>query len=78
MSDLATAYVARDPFARGEYARFSFARKGQTCAWCGDVRRVLFVYLWQDDSIRARVPRRSDAEREHRFCNIGCHRNYHG
>ncbi len=73
MSDLATHYVGRKPFARGEYARFAFPGAGSGCDWCGNVRRTLYAYLWQSDSIGARVPRRSDAQREHKFCSKGCH-----
>jgi hypothetical protein len=83
-SNLATAYVGRDSFARGEYARFTFstksddAEKQYTCDWCGSIRKRVYVYLWQNDSIGSRVPRRDDARKEHMFCGKGCHDSYFG
>lgn len=74
-SDLATHYVARDPFARGEYARFAFSGE-RTCAWCGQKRKTLYVYIWQQDSLLGRVPRRSDACYAPQFCNLACFHSY--
>ena len=61
--------VRRDPFARGEYVRFPSHGTGD-CAWCGQTRRVVYGYVWEEDD----RPRRAREQHvEHWFCNLACH-----
>lgn len=64
-------YVARDPYARGEYHRRAEG-PGQ-CDWCGQVRKRLYSYTWEGDDNPGRGRRDS-----HRFCNRACHEQYYG
>lgn len=66
-------YVARDPFARGEYRRES-AGPG-SCSWCGQQRRVLYTYEWESDS--GNIGRRSGGPARGKFCGLPCFRSYH-
>jgi len=52
--------VHGNPFTHWEEKRESVPGKGQTCAWCGDTRRVFFRY---NDSREV-------------FCNRGCWLTY--
>ena len=69
----ASTTVERDPFARGEYRRFTIPNGDglESCDWCGQSPRRLYSYVWEDDGGRAAV-----APDEHRFCNVGCRRSY--
>ena len=71
-------YVGRDPFARGEYLRKSYASSatGEVCAWCGSHPRTLYRYVWESDGVSG--ARRTVFDRALPFCNFGCHRSYHG
>jgi hypothetical protein len=59
--------VKRDSFARGYYERESHG-KG-TCEWCGQERRVVFSYTWQEDSVHRR---NKPSYLERTFCNFNC------
>lgn len=61
--------VKRDPFARGEYIRT--CRGAGTCQWCGQQRKRVYSYHWEDNSARARL--NPDGKT---FCNFGCFQSY--
>ncbi len=64
--------VGRDPFARGEYKRFSEATHGRSnCGWCGTYPKVLYSYVWWADDRREPT---DDSGKW--FCNLECHNNY--
>jgi hypothetical protein len=71
--------VARDPFARGEYARFCFSNtdSDMSCDWCGQKPKRLYAYLWESDEAMRRHTE-LDASGEKLFCNKQCFDSYHG
>lgn len=66
--------VGRNPFARGEYRRFTLSNIGtfHKCASCGRVPFRLYSYLWCADD----APKPSDGKGK-LFCNLKCHKTYH-
>lgn len=64
--------VRHDPFARGEYRR-ECAGAG-TCAWCGQARKRVYTYTWEEDS----SSRRARYTDRRQFCNLECFDSYHG
>jgi len=69
----ASTTVERDPFARGEYRRFTIPNRDgrESCDWCGQSPRRLYSYVWENDGSREAI-----APDKHRFCNAGCRRAY--
>lgn len=67
--------VGRDPFARGEYKRFTInnVQALQSCGACGRRPRTLYNYVWWPDGLRTE-PRSHDGRG---FCNFDCYRSYH-
>lgn len=65
-------HVKRDPFARGEYVRFSLGAR--TCHWCGQKRKRAYNYAWADDQ-RADPTAPYDG---YAFCNWQCYATFHG
>jgi len=65
--------VGRDPFARGEYKRFTWSNIGHfvKCAWCGRVPRRLHAYVWWRDS--AKEPQ---GHLGIWFCNFDCFEDF--
>lgn len=63
--------LQRDPFARGEYARFP--RGPGICKWCGQSRKRLYAYVWWDDA--KQPPHSDDAFGD--FCNFQCFKDYY-
>ena len=66
-----TTTVERNPFARGEYARFTTMG---ACSWCGSYRATLYQYEWWADD--KRKPNQSSATPA--FCNLTCFHSYCG
>lgn len=65
---MATTYVKRDPFARGEYRRES--HPSGECDWCGSERKTLFSYTWESDD------RPAYHLMDRKFCSLGCFEDY--
>lgn len=73
--------ICRDPFARTTLVR-AIVRplsRGQSCAWCGSVRRTrrsrtafLYRYGTDADAISSTVAWHAGA-----FCALSCHDAYH-
>lgn len=63
--------VQRDPFMRGEYVRI--CQGAGVCQWCGQKRKRVFTYQWQNDSTHNRLDRN-----EKTFCNFECFSSYSG
>lgn len=63
--------LRRDPFARGEYVRYSVG--AGVCRWCGQQRKRLYEYLWWPDD--KRPPSRTGRAG---FCNFRCFEEYSG
>ena len=66
-----------NPFARGEYARFTFAGVGPAheCAWCGNKKRRLYAYIWWSDDHKS-PSRYDDGEKANKFCDFSCFQSY--
>lgn len=80
--------INRDCFARTETVRETADRfSHRSCAWCGAIRRChtglhhgdtvpvvrsLYHYGTQSDGGR------TDMDRAHAFCSVGCMRSYNG
>jgi len=66
--------IARDPFARGAYRRWTHANtdRGGRCHWCGEEPRRLFSYAWEPDG------REEASDYDWAFCNKQCRDAYHG
>lgn len=66
--------VQRDPFARGEYKRFSEGNRYQhrRCRWCGNTPKVVYSYVWWEDG--KPEPKGDNGQF---FCNFGCFDSYH-
>lgn len=68
-------YISRDPFARATIMRSTEYTCGQTCAWCGSVRRTptgrphLYRYNVMEDTGR-------EGQGRNLFCSIECCRAY--
>ena len=68
--------VRRDPFARGELARFSTNPRVE-CAWCGDITRTKYFYIWSPDD-RPVTTLNVNVCAHKPFCNLSCFDSYRG
>jgi hypothetical protein len=74
--------LQRDPFARGEYVRFTITAPAhsETCAWCGNSKLThefqksarFYRYAWWSDDKKAPADPGGPV-----FCNFDCFRTYH-
>lgn len=69
------ALISRNPFSRTEVHREVIDAYGQTCSWCGGVRRSgkLFVYYTERDGSGGRNRRTHNGQ----FCSKSCHDSFH-
>jgi hypothetical protein len=68
--------VRHDPFARGSFART--CRGPDKCAWCGQIRKSVFTYVWvRDDALDGQPNIFARHLANHTFCNFDCFRSYH-
>lgn len=67
------AFINRNPFAREETHRETVPANGQTCAWCGSVRKsdTLYQYRTETDSGRQHADTKL-------FCCLSCRKAYNG
>jgi hypothetical protein len=63
-------YVSRDPFARTELHR-ERENTGETCAWCGQVKRGKYLYRYRVETDGGRK-----FEDTKLFCSVQCRRDY--
>ena len=74
--------VGRDPFARGEYVRQSSTQQEsqESCMWCGATPQTLYRYSWigDDETGLGEADSERRLSRSRPFCNLRCHRAYHG
>lgn len=73
---MAITHVGRDPFARGDYRRESFAGDDRkACGWCGQKKKTMFHYEWKKDSPFSHPTGPNWASEQ--FCNLDCFRTFH-
>jgi len=67
--------IARDPFARGAYRRWTHANTARRhrCRWCGAAPRRLVSYAWEPDDGWGEA-----SDSDWWFCNKQCRDAYHG
>lgn len=71
-------HYGRDPFARGEYHRFTkrMLFKPIQCEWDGQERKTLYTFVWEPDDGNRCPPRFIGGLKF--FCNMSCWKAYYG
>ena len=66
-------HFGHDPFARGKWHRENHVGKYLSCDWCGNKKKTLYSYTWEDDARGCPIPHFQSTKV---FCNVECFRSY--